>query len=373
MEKEDYLNVGFLDDDEQNAFLEDTAAVVAEKDDDDAKEEETQQEDVTEDSTETKEPESVGNEEDTDEYEDTEPNDEGSPNVTSIAQAFQEIGVLQTLDNDKISSIKTSEDLADAVEAEVRNRMDFYTRRVTEAMNAQVPVSAIQQMESTLRWLDGINDETIENEENEELRARLIYGDLLNKGHSDDEAKELVSDYINSGKDVDKAKKALETAKRVYSERYSQMIEDGKTAQKEHQKRVKKQLETLKTSIMEDDKMFSQLEIPKATRTKILNAVMTPSETMEDGRKVTPVFKFQQENPETYLKMMGMFYVLTDGFTNIDNLAKGRVKKEVRKGIDKLTQVLNTTQRANDGSLKLKSGVSSDFNPFDDLTNITLG
>ena len=59
-----------------------------------------------------------------------------------------------------------------------------------------------------------------------------------------------------------------------------------------------------------------------------------------------------------------MFFVLTDGFTNIGALIDKPVKTKAKKTTEKLVSILNNTSRAADGSLKLQSGVSSDIEPL---------
>ena len=58
---------------------------------------------ATEEETEKKPPESVGSEEKQG-AKDTTPEGEGSPDYSSIAQAFKEVGVLQTLDDEKLEA-----------------------------------------------------------------------------------------------------------------------------------------------------------------------------------------------------------------------------------------------------------------------------
>ena len=185
------------------------------------------------------------------------------------------------------------------------------------------------------------------------------------KGHSEEEAQELVKTYVDNGKDIEKAKKALENAKQYYTQRYDELIKEGKRQQQERKAMIKKQVEQVHDSIMNDEKVFKELDINKTTREKIFECVMKATEKDEQGNNVTKLQKYMNENPEESMKMFGMVYVLTDGFKNIDKLMSGPVKKEKRKAIDKLTQAINSTQHNNDGSLRLQSGVSSDFNPFD--------
>ena len=49
---------------------------------------------------------------------------------------------------------------------------------------------------------------------------------------------------------------------------------------------------------------------------------------------------------------------MTDGFKNIDNLVKDKVRKEKRKGLSELEHTLNNTARTPGGSLNFASGVN---------------
>lgn len=361
---EDFLEAGFLSEDEALSLFGDDPDEGATEHENDETTTEEPSTDTEDDESSEKEPESVGSGK-KQEQKNTDTESEGSPNTSSIAQAFQEIGVLQTLDNDRIKAIQSYEDLADALEEEVHNRMDEHNKRIDEALKYRMPVPVIQQYESILKTLDSITDDHLEDEANEDSRRNIIYQDLVNKGHSKEEALELIEDYVSSGKDVDKAKKALASCKTFYTNNYNKARAEAKQAYDEQQAKVKKQAAELKKSILEDDKVFKDLDINKAMRQKIYDAVSKPIETLEDGTSLTSFQKYVREKPVDFYKMAGMFFVLTDGFTKIDNLIKGPVKKEVRKGIENLSRVLDNTPRNSDGSMKLKSGVSAEPSTID--------
>ena len=65
-----------------------------------------------------------------------------------------------------------------------------------------------------------------------------------------------------------------------------------------------------------------------------------------------------------FLKNVGLLFTLTDGFKNLDGLVKGKVRKEVKKGLRELEQTLNNTSRTPDGNLKFVSGVDEDPESF---------
>lgn len=70
------------------------------------------------------------------------------------------------------------------------------------------------------------------------------------------------------------------------------------------------------------------------------------------------------ENRTDFLKNIGLLFTLTDGFKNLDGLVKGKVKKEVKKGLRELEHTLNNTARTSDGNLKFVSGVDEDPESF---------
>jgi hypothetical protein len=47
---------------------------------------------------------------------------------------------------------------------------------------------------------------------------------------------------------------------------------------------------------------------------------------------------------------------MTDGFKNLDSLVKGKVRKEVKKGMRDLESKLSGTVRTSDGNLRFAGG-----------------
>lgn len=370
---EDFTNAGFLSEEEMNLLYNqeesnpeegenidksETLEVAEDESDDDKAIDEEELKD-----SDTKNPESVGKDNQEDIEEDAN-EDVGSPNSSSIAKAFKEIGILSTLDDDRMKEIQSMDDLADAFEEEVQNRMNDHNKFVYDALQYRVPVSLIQQYEGVLSNLNSVTDETLEDEENENTRKSLIYQDLLIKGHSKEEAQELTEDYVESGKDIDKAKKALESLKSAYQASYNQEVEKYKQIELQRKENARQYHQKLEDSVMNDDKIFKDLGINKVTRSKILDFIRKPTEKDEQGNPMTKMYAEMRKDPITFNKYVGMFYVLTDGFTKIENLIKEPVKKGVRKGINDLEKVFNSTSRNTDGSLNFKSGVSADPNGF---------
>jgi hypothetical protein len=368
--EDDFLNVSMLSDEEADKFFMSSAEVVEESKE--TEESELSEEQEVSEIDNNVSDEEGGEDEDIQEIENSTSEVMGSPSkASSIAQALQEVGVLQTLDKEKINSIQTAEDFADAIEEEVFNRLAEHNKRIDEALKYKVPIPIVQQYEQTIQTLESITEEMLEDESNENYRKNIIYQDLVNKGHSEEDAKEMVQDYVENGKDVTKAKKALESCKTFYKNNYESLIKEKQIEYKENQRMIKERSEKLKKSILEDKELFQDLNINKSTRQQIYDTVSKPIETLEDGTKITALQKYIKENPIDFHKNVGMLYVLTDGFTNINKFIKGPVKKEVKKGIDRLTNVLNNTSM-NDGSLSFKAGISPNKKMSLDLNEWTL-
>lgn len=308
-------------------------------------------------------PESVGSEDDSKDGENTSSNkdDSNSPNknfYSSIAAAFSEDGIFPDLDDETISKIKGPEDLADIVEKQIQSKFDERQRRIDEALNAGMEPDEIKSYENTISYLDDIKDDdiTAENENSENLRKRLIYQDFINRGWSKERAQREVTKSFNAGTDIDDAKEALTSNKDFFKGQYNSLLDEARAVEQEEIQRTKEEAAQLKKSILEDKKVFGDVEIDTATRQKIFDNVSKPIYRDEDGNYLTAVQKYQVENKADFLKNLGIIYTLTDGFKNLEGLVKSKVNKEVKKGLRELEHTINNTARTSDGNLKFVGG-----------------
>lgn len=311
-------------------------------------------------------PESVGSEENTQEKEGTTSNKSGtSPNnfYSSIAKALKEDGTLPDLDDDILDKVQTAEDFAEAIETQVRARLDEKQKRIDEALGVGIEPNAIQQYERTIDYLDGITNELIsdESEKGENLRKQLIYQDFINRGYSKERANREVTKSFNAGSDIDDAKEALQSNKDFFKESYDNLIKEAKDAETKRINDQKKEAETLKKSILEDDKVFGELVVDKTQRKKIYDNISKPVYKDPDtGEYLTAIQKYEQDNHTDFMKYVGLIYTLTDGFKNLDGLVKNKVNKEMKKGLKNLENTLNNSTRNSDGSLSFVTSRRSD-------------
>ena len=286
----------------------------------------------------------------------------GSPNISSsIAEALVDEGVLQTLSKERLAEIKTTEDLIEAFKEDLDNQLTAEQKRVSDALTYGVEPTRIQQYEQWIKTLDNVTDELIEgeDEQNENYRKNLIYRDYLNKGFEESDAAEMVNRSVESGKDIDDAKKALSSLKKYYQKAYTDEVNEAKKEYDKHVASQKKQLEELKSSIIDDkENFYEQFELPKTSRQKVFDVVAKAS-VVDGDKKITPLQAFIKNDPNKANKIIGTLYVLTDGFTKFEGIMKGTVKKQVRKSVENLERALNQTKPL-DGSMNFKSGIGED-------------
>lgn len=316
-------------------------------------------------------PESVGSgKENTEEKEDTTPKGDGtSPKnfYSSIAKALKEEGIFPDLDDEGLSKVKDPEDFRDLIDQQIKAGLDERQKRIDEALNAGVEPTEIRKYENTINFLDSIKEDNIsdEGDKGEKLRKDLIYQDFINRGYSKERAAREVQKSFNAGTDIDDAKEALKSNIDFFKDKYDELVNEAKSEAEQGEKERKEQAEKLKSSILNDKDVFGDLSIDKSTRQKIYDNIAKPVyKDPETGEYFTAIQKYEMENRTDFLKNIGLLFTLTDGFKNLDGLVKGKVKKEVKKGLRELEHTLNNTARTSDGNLKFVSGVDEDPESF---------
>ena len=312
--------------------------------------------------------ESVGNEDNENKGKEPSSSKEGtSPNnknfYSSIASALKEDGIFPDIDDESLAKIKTPEDFAEMFENQVQAKLDEKQQRIDKALNYGVELTDIQKFESTIDYLDKITDDIIseESEQGENIRRQMIYNDFINRGYSKERAEREIKKSFDSGSDIEDAKEALQSNKEFYKKSYDKLVNEAKLEAENANKQIKEDSEKLKNSILNDSKVFGDLQIDTTTRRKVLDNISKPVyKDPNTGKLLTAIQKYEAENKLDFIKNVGLLYTLTDGFKNLDSLVNSKVKKETKKAMRELENTINNTSRYSDGNLKFVSGVSDD-------------
>lgn len=296
-----------------------------------------------------------------------------SPNnsnfYSSIASALRDEGIFPDLDDSAVESIKSPEDFVNSIEQQIQARLTEKQKRIDAALQANVEPNQIRAFENTIANLDAIKEEYIsdETEKGENLRKQLIYQDFINRGYSDTRAKREVEKSFNAGTDIDDAKEALESNKEYFNSKYQELLNEAKEEAEERKREVQNQLNELKKSMVEDKEIFEGISIDKATRQRAYESVTKPIYKSEDGNYLTAVQKYAMENPVDFRKKLGVLFTMTDGFKNINNLIKTKVKREVKQSLRDLeSKLVNTSQfRGNPTYVSSVDDTDSSFRGWD--------
>lgn len=289
-----------------------------------------------------------------------------SPNdnfYSSIASALAEDGIFPNLDEETVKKAMDAETFSNLIESEVNARLDEKQQRVAKALENGVEPTDIKKYENTLNFISKITEADIaeENEKGEQLRYNLIYQDFINKGMTPEKAKKYTNRSIDAGTDIEDAKDALQSNKEFFNTAYNTLLEDAQRQADEEEANRATQAKQLENSLMKDKQLMGDLELSKDIRKKAFDAISKPVfKDPETGQYLTAIQKYENEHRADFLKYTGLIYTLTNGFKDFDSFTKGKVKKEMRKGLRELEQTLNNTRRTNDGSLKMVTNQRED-------------
>lgn len=358
---------------EEHKETEEEEVETPDSDDKKQKEKDNTTEDVDpENLFEDKAPESVGSGKDNEGKEDTAPDkdaDGTSPNnfYSSIANACAVDGIFPNLDDETIKKAVDAESFSNLIEAEINARFDEKQKRISQALENGVEPNDIKKYESTINYINTITDAAIaeESEKGEQLRYNLIYQDFINKGMTPDKAKKFTDRTVDAGTDVEDAKEALLSNKEFFSNAYNKMLQDAQQKADEEKAEREKNAKELEKTLMKDKQLFGDMEISNDIRKKAFDSVSKPVyKDPETGDYMTAIQKYESEHRADFLKYTGLIFAMTNGFKDFNSFAKGKVKKEVKKGLRELEQTLNNTRRNNDGSLRMVTNQKDDPNSF---------
>ena len=318
-------------------------------------------------------PESVGSGKNKEgKKEDTVPDEESdgtSPNnfYSSIASALAVDGIFPNLDDETVKKAVDAETFSNLIEAEINARLDEKQQRVSKALENGVEPTDIRKYENTLKYINTITDAAVvdESEKGEQLRYNLIYQDFLNKGMSPEKAKKYTDRSVDAGTDVEDAKEALQSNREFFSGEYNKLLQEAQQQADAYKAERAQQAKQLQDSMMKDKQLLGDMDISNDVRKKAFDSISKPIyKDPETGQYLTAIQKYEIEHRADFLKYTGLIFTLTNGFKDFDSFAKGKVKKEMKKGLRELENTLSNTRRTSDGSLRMVTNQKDDPDSF---------
>jgi len=277
---------------------------------------------------------------------DQEPSEEGgnSPDFyNSIATSLNSDGVLQLSEED-LKSIKSAEDLSSAFKKHIESQLSEENKRVLEALDLGVPKEEFSQVEKTLSWLAGVTDDIIsaETDDANVIRQNLIYQDLLNSGVSEDKARKLVKHSLDEGTDVEEALKALENNKKYYLGKRNEIVEKKKQEIEANKEADIKRQEKIKALFLEKEEPVKGIKLTKTQRENLYNQATKIVGKNKNGKFVTALEKYAENNPEDYQYNLNVLYYLTNGFKDLTTVISKEVSAQTKSKLRDLEKALKT-------------------------------
>lgn len=294
---------------------------------------------------------------------------EGTPQpnaFSSIAKALKDEGVFPDLSDDVLKEIKDASTFKKMFDDEISKSLDDRQKRIEAAINGGATSEELQQYQNAvnltqyLNSSDTLNTLSAEGDEGEDLRKRIIYQDLVNRGFKHERAIKMVEKSLADGTDIEDAKEAMNSCKEFYNKQVEDYQKAFKEKEEKHKKDEDKRFSNLKKKLLDNDSFYNGVKVSKDVRQRAYDAITKPIAKDDNGNYINTLQKYQKEHPDEYMENMALLYAITDGFKSIEKLTKGKVNSELKKGFAELEGILNSTSRNGDGSLNLSNAALDD-------------
>lgn len=268
--------------------------------------------------------------------------DDNSPNFyASLAQSLLGDGIL-TLDESEIKNVNDADGFIKVLNEQMKSMLDNTQKRISEALDNNVPIDEVKQFENVLSYLDGIEESNLkdESEDGETLRKQIIYQDYVNKGFSKERAEREVVKSFNAGTDIEDALFSLTSNKEYFDGMYKQTIEKSKL-EKENQIKKQEELENkFKEKVLNTDELYNGISLTKQQRENILTKSSKIVGKDNNGNSITELQKYAIDNPLDYQYNINVLYHLTNGFKDLSKVIDSKVNKQTKSKLSNLERVL---------------------------------
>jgi len=231
--------------------------------------------------------------------------------------------------------IKSEEDLAEAFEKELQERLDATTKQALEYMGMGVPQQEIVKIQSALQEVEAITPEVLK--EDQTLAKNLVYSEFLYKGFSEADAAKY-TDLIEKAGDLEaESIKAAESRKQNLLAMSEGIKEKYKARQENAEKEHREYVQNLVKSLDEGEvfgKKLSSTTVDKLKKTFNTVVGYTP-----EGEPVNAVMKYKLENPVDFEHKLLYLFTVTDGFKNLKAFERSAESKVSRRFKDSVTRL----------------------------------
>tara|TARA_R110002124_G_scaffold97959_2_gene243214 strand:+ start:226 stop:1317 length:1092 start_codon:yes stop_codon:yes gene_type:complete len=261
-------------------------------------------------------------------------------------------GALSDLDP---STIKSVDDLNEAIQQEAEKRLDSTQKAILEAKQVGAPVDAVAQAAQNVNDLEAITPQDIK--EDPELAFNLIRQDFVNKGYDANRASTMAQRSIDAGEGLADAEFALKSITDSEKSRHAGIIKAAQDQEVES-------LEDIKKMLANDENTMANIKLNTEQQQQVYKQMTT-----DTGNRESSFIKYQRENPvSSRVKLETIFY-LTKGLTDFSVFGT-TAKTEATSDLEAL---LRGTSFTEDG--KVQTVIKDDKASFTlaDLKDLEIG
>lgn len=268
--------------------------------------------------------------------------DDPSPNIfSSLAALLKEKELLSSPD----SEIETEEDFVNAFRKQIESSeyadLTDKQKEYLQALREGIPEEEVKQHLTNVEQLNSITEDVITEDAN--LRQRLIYNDLLNKGFTEEKAAKHVQRSVQMEADLEDAKEALESIKQYNEAQFNKQKETLAQQKERKQKEEEQRNKRIKEKIKSTEEIIKGYKISDGVKEKIENNMFKIVNTNEDGVEENSLMKYARENKEDFDLKLYYLFTITNGFQDFSSIEK-----------TKNTKILSDLERAMKSSTKIK-------------------
>lgn len=267
------------------------------------------------------------------------PEGNSSPSIAlSLALALREKGVLTTIEEETFKDVKEIEEVIDLLvkdrETSMKLDMNDSQKKYFDALKVGIPDPEIRQ---DLAAEEAYNSLTAEDlADNDTLQQNVYLNDLLSQGLSEEKAKKIVANAVSTGSLLEDSKESLITLQEKSKQTLIEKTTKAKEAQKVQAEEAKTKVSKLKDDILKADELAGY-KLNETLKDKIFET-LTKVVAMDGKTPLNAIAAARKENPIEFEKSMALFFHLTNGFKNVDNListSKTGAIKELKSQLEK--------------------------------------
>lgn len=271
-----------------------------------------------------------------------------------FAKSLKEAGILPDFELEEGQEL-TAETLVEAVREQIKKSeysdLTEEQRDILEIMRSGGDVQEYlkyhQKEETVQKQFDVITDANAEEFTKKYYKL---------KGLSDEEITDIIDERVINGTLKERAENLKPSYNKILKEEKKKQVELSKQREAQIQKEIEQNLNNFKELINTTDELIKGHKLTQSVKDKVYDLGTKPVET-KNGEPVTALQKAYQEDPLGTEFKLNYLYLITDGFTKMENLSSSKSSKST--ALQELNERLEQERRMSGG---MRSSASNNNN-----------